>query len=164
MTEIYGHFDKPQVPYNTDDMFLCWDVPYESGTVDAIGYKGGKEICRHTVKTAGEPKKLFASIDNSKLTACGRDIAHIEIQIKDAGNLLCPDAHNRIHVSIEGPAELIGIDNGSPSCLDSFKGNSMEAAAGYLLAIIRSKREAGKIKIKINADNLEGFELQLQSE
>jgi len=46
MTEIYGHFDKPQVPYNTDDMFLCWDVPYESGTVDAIGYKGGKEICR----------------------------------------------------------------------------------------------------------------------
>jgi len=163
MTEIYGHFDKPPVLYNTDDMFLSWDVPYTPGIIEAVGFNDSLEVCRHTIKTAGAPKRLAASIDAEMLSCDGRDIAHIEVQIKDAENLVCPNAENRINVSIEGPAQIIGIDNGRPDCMDSFKGNSMEAMAGLLLIIIRSTREAGEIKIRLSADKLEGCGLFLCS-
>ncbi|MDR0464831.1 MAG: DUF4982 domain-containing protein [Treponema sp.] len=164
MTEIYGHFDKPPVPYNTDDMFLGWDVPYNPGTIEARGFNDGKEVSSHVIKTAGAPKRLSASTDTRQLSCDGRDIAHIEVQIKDDENNLCPNADNRIYVNIEGPAQLIGIDNGKPDCMDSFKGNSMEAMAGLLLIIIRSKREAGEIKIKLSAGNLESCDLLLRSQ
>jgi len=164
MTETYGHFDKPPVPINTDDMFLSWDVPYAPGTIEVTGFNDGKEVCRHSVKTAGVPARLSASIDSVKLISDGRDIAHIEVKIMDADNLFCPHANNRIYIDIDGPAGLIGIDNGRPDCKDSFKGNNMEAMAGLLLIIIRSKQEEGEIKIKLRAGGLKGCELKIRGE
>ncbi|MCL2242850.1 MAG: DUF4982 domain-containing protein [Treponema sp.] len=164
MTEIYGHFDKPPLPVNTDDMFLSWDAPYEPGIIEAAGFNNGEEICRHTVRTAGKPAQLSACMDTGQLICDGRDIAHIEVQVKDAENIFCPHACGRVYVNIEGPAQLIGIDNGKPDCTDSFKGNSMEAMSGLLLIIIRSKREPGEIKVTLSADKLEGCQLTLRSE
>jgi beta-galactosidase len=163
MTEIYGHFDTPPIQANTDDMFLSWDAPYEPGVIEVIGYNGGLEVCRHTIKTAGPPARLSASADTETLAADGRDVVHIEVRVTDAEGLLCPTAHDRIHAEIEGCAELIGIDNGRPDCLDSFKGSSKEAMGGLLLIILRSKREAGEIRVKLRSGTLKGCEILLAS-
>ena len=47
MTERYGHFDRYRRPANTDDLFLSWDVPYEPGKIEVVGYHDGKEVCRY---------------------------------------------------------------------------------------------------------------------
>ena len=64
MTERYGHFDKEPVPVNTDDLFLSWDVPYEPGCIELIGYNEDAECARQTVRTAGEPVSVKLSRNN----------------------------------------------------------------------------------------------------
>lgn len=163
MTETYGHWDREQIPANTDDMFLSWDVPVTRDTIEAVGYIGGKEVCRHKVEAAGEPAAIKASCDCEVLKADGRDIAHIEIKLEDANGILNPIAKNAVTVKVEGAAELLGIDNGMPDSHESFKGETMNAGGGMLLVIIRAKREPGDIKIKITAEGLTPAVIELKS-
>jgi beta-galactosidase len=60
-----------------------------------------------------------------------------------------------INFSIEGPGEIIGLDNGDEVCHESFKGNSHSAFNGKCLCIVKSKRgEKGVVKIKAQAEGL----------
>jgi len=163
MTETYGHWDKPQIAANTDDMFLSWDVPVSRDTIKVIGYIGGEEVCRHKVEAAGEPAAVRAVCDCDVLQADGRDIAHIEVSIVDRNGVINPVATNAVTVKVEGAAELIGIDNGMPDSHESFKGNTMNAGCGLLLAIVRAKREPGDIVVTISSEGLEPAVIQLSS-
>lgn len=155
MTETYGHFDTPPISANTDDLFLSWDVPFEPGTLEVVGYNLDKEeICRHKVQTAKAPIKIKATTDTQALQADGRDMAHIELILLDEDNIFNPEATNIIHVKVEGPAKLIGLDNGNPVSHTSFKGSEMAAHKGLLLAMIQSQREVGKVKITIASEGL----------
>jgi len=163
MTQTYGHFDTPTVSANTDDLFLSWDIPYEPGEMEVIGYDHEKEVCRYKVKTAKAPAKIKATCDSATLQANGRDIARIEIAITDENNVFHPEAAREITVKIEGPAELIGIDNGDPACHSSFKGSTMATHKGLLLAMIRAKREPGIITMTLSSEGLAPATLELSA-
>jgi beta-galactosidase len=162
MTETYGHFDTPPVIANTDDLFLSWDVPFEKGKMEAVGYIDGKEVCRFKTETAKAPAGLAAVSDENTLSADGRDIAHIEISLVDENGIVNPVASNTVSVKIDGPAELIGLDNGMPSCHESFKGSSMSAHGGKLLAIIRAKKEAGTVTATIASGSMEPLKIEYE--
>ena len=72
----------------------------------------------------------------------------------DENGVLNPVASNTVTVEVDGPAELIGIDNGDPACHSSFKGNTMAAMGGMLLVILRARREPGQVKVRITSDGL----------
>ncbi|MDR2570371.1 MAG: DUF4982 domain-containing protein [Oscillospiraceae bacterium] len=163
MTETYGHWDKPLIAANTDDMFLSWDVPVTRDSIEVVGYIDNKEACRHKVEAAGEPAVIIATCDSDVLKADGRDIAHIEISIEDSDGVFNPIAENTICVDIDGEAELIGLDNGMPDCHESFKGAKMNAGGGLLLAIIRSKRNPGDITVTITSDKLKPAVVNIKS-
>ena len=161
MTETYGHWDKPQIAANTDDMFLSWDVPVSRDTIEVIGYINGEKVCCHKVEAAGEPAAIHAVCDSDVLQADGRDIAHIEISIVDSEGVIDPVANNAVTVKVEGAAELIGIDNGMPDSHESFKGSTMNAGCGLLLAIVRAKREPGSAVITITSEGLKSAVVKL---
>ncbi|MCL2058668.1 MAG: DUF4982 domain-containing protein [Oscillospiraceae bacterium] len=163
MTETYAHWDKRPVAANTDDMFLCWDVPAGPGVIEVVGYIDGKEVYRHKVEAAGAPAALRVECDSGSLLADGRDVAHIEIAIVDANGLLHPAATNAVTVDVEGAAELIGLDNGKPDSHESFKGRTMSANGGLLLAVVRAKRgqPGGAVKVTVSADGLKSAIVEL---
>jgi len=161
MTEKYGHFDKQPIVASTNDMFLSWDVPVSLDPIEVVGYIDGNEACRHKVEAANKPYSIRAVADSTSLTADGRDILHIEIDIVDEKGIHCPTATNPITINVEGSAQLIGLDNGKPDCHESFKGNTMAAHCGKLLAIIQSKRETGPVVITITATGLEATMVKL---
>jgi len=155
MTKTYGHYDTPLINANTDDLFLSWDVPYAEGMMEVVGYSAtGEELCRSKIETAGKPVAVKATVDTTTLQADGRDIAHIEVTFADANGILNPAASNVVSVSIEGAAELIGIDNGNPACHESFKGKNMAAHNGMLLIMIKAKNEPGQACVSITSDGL----------
>ena len=163
MTETYGHFDTPPIAANTDDLFLSWDVPFEGGNMEAVGYINDKEVCRFKVQSAGKPTKMKVSIDadDNILQADGRDIAHIVVTFEDENGIQNPIASNVVNIKVDGPAELIGIDNGKPDCHESFKKNTKTAFNGMILGIIRTKQEKGEITITISSDELEPVVLKI---
>src|ERR1035437_7091900 len=62
----WNSYARPQQPTGTTaDLHLSWDVPYESGTLKAVGYRYGREVCVEEVRTTGEPWAEKARFENA---------------------------------------------------------------------------------------------------
>ena len=165
MTETYGHFDVPQTARTTDDMFLSWDVPYYQGTLKVVGYNlQGETISTYETRTAEKSAKIDAQADTETMIADGRDITHIEVKILDNNDMFVSNANEQLSVKINGPARLIGLDNGQPDSHESFKGSCMNTFNGMLLIIIQSeKNNPGNISIEISGKNIKPETIKLSS-
>ncbi len=162
MSQGWAHFETDRTPVTTNDMFLSWDVPYIPGRVEIIGYREGREAARYTMVTAGAPKKLRLTVEDGPLVSDGRDIGHVVIDVLDKDGNIVPTASDRITVTVTGAGTLLGLDNGDPGNLEGFYTGSLSALAGKLLAIVRAGREPGAIRLKAEADGLEGCEAEIE--
>ena len=151
MTEEYGHFEKMPMAVSTGDLFLCWDVPYEPGCIEAVGYRNGEEAARCSMRTAGKPEEIRLSCYQDRLAADGRSAAQIEVSIVDREGNFCPQADCDVTFTVEGPAFLTGVDNGNPRCHESMKGNHISAFHGKAFALLRSDGVAGICVIRASA-------------
>lgn len=151
MTERYGHFDRYRRPANTDDLFLSWDVPFEPGKLEVVGYHDGKEVCRYVVETTGPADSITLAVDQLSLRADGRSVAQVEIRIVDREGRLVPDACPELDFTLEGDGEIIGIDNGDPACHEQWKEKmGRHAFNGMAYAIIRAGQTTGKLKLTVS--------------
>ena len=135
---------------------LRWDdVAYQPGTLKVVAYKSGAKWSAAEVKTAGVPAKLKVEPDRNEIRADGLDLSFVTVTVEDKAGLVASRADNRIHFAIEGPAKIVGTDNGDPTSFDSFLSLERRAFNGRCLVIIRSKAgEPGRIKITVTADGL----------
>ena len=161
MTQTYGHFDKEPIPANTDNLFLGWDVPYEPGYMELVGFKDGKEVVRDRVETAGEPYAIRLNCYQDTLAADGLDVGQIEIAIVDEKGRLCPQSEQYVQLSVEGVGELAGIDNGNSASHESMKGSGIHVSAGQAFAVIQSTGSAGKCVVRVEAEGLQSAGIEL---
>ena len=151
MTERYGHFDRYRRPANTDDLFLSWDVPYEPGKIEVVGYHDGKEVCRYNVETTGEAAAIKLTVDKTSVDADGRSVVQAEVRIVDSEGHLVFDACPELNFTLEGDGEIIGIDNGDPACHEQWKEKAgRHAFNGMAYAIIRAGQTTGKLKLTVS--------------
>ncbi len=162
MTETYGHFEYLRRPANTDDLFLSWDVPYEPGRLEVVGYHHGEEVCRYLLETTGEPYAIVVNCDVSSLRANDRDIAQVEVSIVDREGRVVPTANTGLRVSLEGEGKLLGIDNGRPDCHEMWKSNEHSAFHGRMLVVLQAGNSAGKITLRIEGEGLQAAEAEIQ--
>jgi beta-galactosidase len=100
---------------------LEWDVAYNPGTLEAIGYKNGKKIINKIVKTTSNPVAIQLESDKLILEANKDDVAMITVDTKDKSGLHVPISSNEITFSISGPGKIIGVGNGNPTSLEADK-------------------------------------------
>ena len=150
MTERYGHFDRKRRPANTDDLFLSWDVPYEPGAIEVVGYHDGQEVCRYRVETTGPAAAIELSVDRTSLSADGVSVMQAEIRIVDAQERLVPDVCPQLDFELEGDGEIIGIDNGQPECHEQWKETKgRHAFNGMAYAVIRAGQKPGALTLTV---------------
>jgi len=86
-----------------------------TGTIKAVGYKGGVAVAQHELKTAGAPAaiKLTPHTAPGGMRADGQDVALIDVEVVDADGERCPTDDARVDftwsstgraVSATGPA------------------------------------------------------------
>ncbi len=141
----------------TSDLHLAWDVPYEPGTLRAVGRREGEVVCVQEMVTAGEPACLELTADRTKIKAGGLDIVHLTVQVLDQGGHLVPNANNLVNFAVEGPGQLIGVDNGDPADHDPFQASQRKAFHGMCLAIVQAGAQAGEVKVSVSSAGLEGM-------
>lgn len=145
---------KKDMPHNGH---LVWEVNYEPGTLEAVGYKNGRRLTTK-VETTGAPAEVVLTPYKTTMLADGRDVSVINISIVDSQGREVPDANNLVKFTITGPAKIIGVGNGKPSshepdkCEDSAWQRS--AFNGKLQVIVQSTRRAGFVKFEAKADGL----------
>ncbi|MDP6038520.1 MAG: glycoside hydrolase family 2 TIM barrel-domain containing protein, partial [Candidatus Latescibacteria bacterium] len=136
------------------DEQLVWQVPYTPGTLRVEGKVNGTVVTSKTVKTANEPSGICITPDKTQCKANQTDIVHLEIDIVDANGTLVPQADHLIHFTIDGPAKLIGVDNGDPLDLSPYKTPERKAFRGKCLLIVQMTDQTGKITITAQAEGL----------
>ncbi len=165
MTEKYGHFDRYRRPANTDDLFLSWDVPYESGEIEVIGYRDEKEVCRYKVETTGTATVIEAKCDRTSVKADGRSIVQVEIRLLDEANRVDLTACNSLNYKLEGDAKIIGIDNGCPECHELWKETRNRTAFnGLAYCVIRAGKTAGEVKLTVEGEGLTSAQLVFEQQ
>jgi beta-galactosidase len=147
----------------TADLHLSWDVPYEPGTLRAIGTKDGNAVTTLEVSTTGEPAKIALSTDRQNLTPDHRDVAHLTVEIQDAQGRTVPVANNEITFDIQGEGRLIGVDNGDPASHEDYKANHRTAYNGLCLGIVQSTARAGQLRITASSPSLQPDSLTILS-
>jgi beta-galactosidase len=144
----YGHFPtRGGAPRTTADLHLAWTVPYQPGTLKAVGMKDGKVVSEVAVSTAGAPAAIRLTADRSTIFADRRDVAHVTVQILDAQGSLVPVADNEVTFEVKGAGRIIGLDNGNPISHEAFQGDHRKAFNGLCLAIVQSAAEPGRIQL-----------------
>jgi beta-galactosidase len=143
---------------------LIWTVPYEPGTLKAVGLKEGKSVCEFALQTAGPASRIELLPDTIKLAADGNAVCHVEYRIVDANGVRVPDAAQAVTFEVTGPAELIGLGNGDLSNCEDPRGRVHQTYLGRGLAILQSKTAAGGITVKATAPGLAPAQIVLNSQ
>jgi beta-galactosidase len=156
------HF--PAVHPTTADLHLSWTVPYEPGTLKAVGMRDGEVACVHEIVTAGAPAQIDLSADRETIAADGRDVVHLTVRVLDAEGHPVPTADDLITFDVRGPGQVIGVDNGNPVSHEPFQASQRRAFNGLCLAIVQSTGGPGTIEITASATGLEAGRVAVQAE
>jgi beta-galactosidase len=81
-----------------------FNVAFEPGKLEAIGYKGGKEVVRTSVETTGAPVKLELVPDRAQLAGDGYDAMPITVRALDAQGRAVPLADNEVTFAVTAAA------------------------------------------------------------
>lgn len=137
-------------PYDDKSGIIYWDIPYESGVLKAEGCDlSGRVLSDYTIKSSGRPFTLHATVDKSRLNA-DKGVAHIQIHVLDEQGTIVKLADNMITCEIEGPARLLGLENGDNTDMSLNKLNHRRAYHGYLLSYVQAVAK-GTIRVKFTS-------------
>ena len=155
MTGTYGNY-PPQArgTRTTSDLHLTWTIPYEPGTLKAVGTKEGKPVVTVEVSTTGEAAGIELKVDRAAIAADRRDVAHVTVRVVDAQGRVVPDAANEVAFEIQGEGKLIGVDNGDMQSHDDYKASRRKAFNGMCLAMVQSTARPGQIRISATSPGL----------
>ncbi|WP_229262189.1 beta-galactosidase GalA [Duganella guangzhouensis] len=126
------------------------NVAFEPGKLEAIGYKGGKEVARAVVETTGAPVKLELVPDRAQLAGDGRDAMPITVRALDAQGRAVPLANDEVTFAISGGGRSIGHGNGDPNSHEDEKGATRHLFNGLAQLIVQTNYDS-KDAVTINA-------------
>jgi beta-galactosidase len=141
---------------------LRWALPYQPGTLKAIGHASGTNVCEYMLQTAGAASRIELLPDAMRLQADGKDICHLEFRVVDDQGVRVPDAEPEVTISVNGSVALLGIENGDASSPEPYQESSRKAFHGRGLAILQSTTTAGKVRITATAPGLKSTTAELE--
>jgi beta-galactosidase len=158
----WNRYAHPFVFPTTSDLHLSWDVPYEPGTLKAVGRWRGR-IVTEEIHTTSRPYAVRLSTDRTEINADGEDIADIKVEIVDKHGWVVPTADNLLEFKVEGEGKLAGTDNGNPIDTTCMESSRRKALNGLALVVVKSTRKPGVIHLIVSSAGLKNAELNIVS-
>jgi len=154
--ESLGRKSKPN-----DVFHVWWRVPYQPGTLKAVSYKEGKQVLAEEIKTAGAPASIRLTPDRQTITANGKDLSFVTVEVLDKEGNVVPIADNFIRFSVNGNGSIAGTDNGDPTDSNSLKKPERKLFNGKALVVVQSDKTDGKIQLKAESDHLKTATIEI---
>ena len=160
---VYSNLDKVELLLNgkslgakdvKKDAHVAWNVEYASGSIEARGFKDGKQVMTTRRDTTGPAAKLVLTPDRDSLSADGEDVAMFAVEVQDANGRTVPITDNLVTFKITGPAKLIGVGNGDPTDQSPDKASSRKAFSGYCMALVQTEKAPGAITVEATSPGL----------
>ena len=122
-----------------------YSVPYAPGELVAVGYRGGVEVSRSSLRSAGVPV-IIATVE----AALAGDAHFVRIEIADESGVIEMLADDEVTVTVTGDGVLAGLGSAAPATTESFADASHTTFRGRALAIVRPTG-AGPITVTVSS-------------
>lgn len=123
-----------------------WSVPYEPGTLKAVGYGADGQILAETRQvTAKAPRALVLKSEEGLLPEDPAALGQVSVSLTDGEGTFYPYGENRIFFHLSGPGELRAVDNGSPTDVECHRQTHRRAFMGLAKAYVTPSGEAGDL-------------------
>ena len=129
------------------DRIYKWAVPYQSGKLVVVGYKG-KDVVEQELQTSKEPYAIRLTTDKQLLDADGEDVVHVVAELVDKDGNPVRNEDVTIDFSLDGACKLLGVDNGYSGCVTPFQTNSIKTHQGRCLLVLQATNQPGKIFVR----------------
>jgi len=113
------------------------------GTLEAVGYIGGEEAARHTVRTPGPIEDVVLTLDEGgrPFGEAGKDVAFLRAELRDGDGTVVSDAWENVFFGAHGDVRLVGAnpfssDAGVASVLVQTEARQ-PAGAVYAIGVVR---------------------------
>lgn len=172
--EVYSKYPKVRLYLNDklmgekataleQEYKAIFNVAYSPGVLKAVAVENDKEVESTMLQTSGDAAKIKLTADRKEIVANGQDLVYVTIEITDKDGVIQPGAANRLHVNIEGPGVIAGIDNADLKDYDQYAGNTRKAWHGRALVVIRSAHSPGDIKLTVTSPGLSEAALNIKT-
>ena len=137
------------------NMIMVWpSVPWSSGTIKAVGMKGGVQVAVDSINTVAAAAKIVLKPDKTTLYADGDDVSNIEVSLADAADNFIFSATDTVQFTLTGPGRSLGIASGDWSSSEPFKATSRKLYHGRVLIVIQSTMTPGTIDVTVSCGSL----------
>ncbi|HEX7906016.1 MAG TPA: beta-galactosidase GalA [Chitinophagaceae bacterium] len=134
---------------------VTWNVPYQPGKLEAVGYKNDKEVSRFVVETTTDPVSLQLIPDRNSIAGDGWDAVPVTVRTLDAKGRPVQTANLPIEFEITGTGNIIGLGNGDANSHEPEKGNKRSLYNGLAQVILQSKaNSSGQLTLTAKSGNL----------
>lgn len=172
--EVYSKYPKVQLFLNDElvgeksttikeEFKAIFDVPYREGELKVIGIQGEDKMEYKILNTAGEATQIHLNADRTELAANGQDLSYVMIEIADEKGILSADANIVLDFAIEGPGEIVGVDNANLKDLGNYTSLSRKTWNGRAMVVVKSTRQPGEIILTVTGEDVQSVEIQLIS-
>ena len=135
-------------------MHLTWRVAYQPGVVRAVAYRNGQTAEAQEVRTAGPAARVELLPDRSTISADGKDLSFVTVNLLDKDGVLAPNADNLVRFQVQGGAHIAGVDNGDEISHAPFKADQVQAFMGKALVILQAGRRSGTVTLNATSAGL----------
>lgn len=157
-----GRRENPRDPKLRNQ--LRWnDVPYKAGRLEAIAYRQGKEVARHTLETTGKAVKLIVTPDNSSWKADGEDLQHLRIHAVDSKGRRVLSAADDLRFEVEGDARIVAVTNGDIASEELNVTDHRRLWKGSAMVILRAGTKPSNVTLKTLSDHYKPIITKLET-
>jgi hypothetical protein len=146
---------------NDDTGMIYWDLPFQAGKLEVIGYNAGQEAARYLLETSKQPFGIQAVTTNAILFS-DKGVAQIALQIVDEDGKPVLLADNEITCSTDGPVILLGLEASNSADMSDYTDNKQRVFQGKMIAYIQSKGGKGKAKVTFSSPWLKEQVVELE--
>ncbi len=141
------------------DHILKWQVPYAKGELVAKAVDASSDA---TLRSAGAFAGIEIKVDKDKLKANAYDVSHFTIQLVDAAGTPVRTDDREVVFEIEGPARLLGVDNGLVDSVQDYQSKRLVTGNGKALMILQSTKIAGEVRVTVRSGDVSSNSITLQ--
>jgi beta-galactosidase len=141
-------------PHPADDAARVWNVPFELGTIRAIGKNKGRIVATHELRSAGKPARIALAADRSKIARDWDDVVYLTASVVDDHGVLVPGADQLVTFKATGPGVIAAVDSADNASHEPFQASERHAYQGQCLAIVKAGAGAGRIAVTASSPGL----------
>ena len=130
-------------------------LPYAPGELTAEALDANSRvISSHTLTSGDGSKQLTAKPEKHILSANGTDLCYLPIEFTDGQGLLLPAVEQRVEISVEGAAKLIGFGSALYKTDELFHQTHHDSYRGRCLAVIQAGEMPGIATVTVKSQGV----------